>query len=140
MNALDLHLAVYGSLRIGHGNGNYFLSQTTCVAPRDVLRGYKLYTWERGGYPCIVRSGDDNDTVVVDVFDLNTAEDQDPDNLADRIDGMEFGAGYEKEQVMLESGAVVWVYPMTEESRRQSGMDVHVESGDWTAHCNKRHA
>ena len=125
----DYKMAAYGTLKVGHGNWHYFLAGVTDVRVGDLLRGYKLRTWQHGGFPAIFKTGDDNDVVVVDVFDLSTSQTIPPDDLVDDIDSMEFGAGYDKEWVQLESGDWVWVYTMDE--RNSHGMDYIIESGDW---------
>ena len=132
MNLYPNIIGTYGSLRVGHGNWRGMLRDTECINEQDTLTGYQLFTWPNGGYPCIVKTENPEDTVVVDVFDLNNTTGHDPVQIGDRIDRMEFGAGYHKELVILRSGRMAWVYPMTAEKAERQGMTTYVESGDWT--------
>ena len=131
-------VAAYGTLKVGHGNWSYFFSGCECLVEGDRLRGYELRTWPNGGYPAIFKTGNEDDEVVVDLFDLSTSTSHDPDDLLMDVDGMEYGAGYDKELVTLESGEVAWVYTM--DASNDQGMDHVIESGDWNEFTdNRRH-
>ena len=130
--------AAYGTLRLGHGNYRwaYGSNNVECVAEATTLTGYKMRT--HGGYPAIYETGKEEDTVVVDVFDLDTSKLTDPEELMADVDGMEYGAGYEKKEVQLANGMLAWVYTYTQE-QAHSHMDQAIESGDWTDYRNREH-
>jgi gamma-glutamylcyclotransferase (GGCT)/AIG2-like uncharacterized protein YtfP len=120
---MSKYLAVYGTLRKGHGNWQYFLSDVPMVAEKDTVKGYRMVTF--GGFPAIVATGNDADTVVVDVFDVEGY-----DRIAEGIEGMERGAGYDVTEVLTSSGLYAYIYTYTEEAAKW--MDIDIPDGDWT--------
>lgn len=89
-NAAKVHrIAVYGSLRKGQYN---YRPEMGSPVGKGRLVGAKLFSL--GAFPCIVKSDNPNDTVVVEVYDL-------PDKLFAPIERMELGAGYTRESVIV---------------------------------------
>jgi gamma-glutamylcyclotransferase (GGCT)/AIG2-like uncharacterized protein YtfP len=123
-NKLSNTLAVYGTLRIGHGNWSYFLQEVPLLKEKDIVTGFKMVTF--GGFPAIIHTGNEEDTVVVDVFDMSQHED-----ISRSILSMETGAGYDITDVTTESGLEAHVYTYTE-AQASSFMDIDIHSGDWT--------
>jgi len=125
-------LAVYGTLRKGQGNYSYFLSDgVECVEEAGKVRGYCLRTF--GGFPAAFEDSPDS-AIVVDVFDISTY--YDPDTLMDSIDGMEFGAGYDKEVVVTETGLEVMMYTM--QPSEKDWMREEIPDGDWYTYIQER--
>jgi gamma-glutamylcyclotransferase (GGCT)/AIG2-like uncharacterized protein YtfP len=118
-------IAVYGSLRLGDYNYKYFENGLSHQG-RGLASGVKLYSL--GAYPCIVKSGNEKDTVVVDVFEV-------VDTITSRrIDGMEYGAGYYSDnlEVTFEDGskAKIKAYLYKQEPKWGTPID----GGDWILH------
>lgn len=127
--------ATYGTLRLGHGNYRwaYGSNNVECIAQATTLKGYKMRT--HGGYPAIYETGNEADSVVVDVFDISTSTIEDPDDIVDTVDSMEVGAGYDKELVQLDNDMMAYVYTYTR-TRALREMQDEIESGDWEVYCN----
>jgi len=127
--------ATYGTLRLGHGNYRwaYGSNNVECIAQAVKLRGYKMRT--HGGYPAIYETGEQEDAVIVDVFDLSTSTVAAPEDILSAVDSMEYGAGYTKRLVTLENGEAAWVYVYEPQQAKQSMQD-EIESGDWEVYCN----
>lgn len=83
-------IAAYGTLRKGFYNFNRFdlnyIKTTT-------LTGYELY--DLGPYPMAIKTDNSEDTIVVDILECD-------DNTKRIIDMMEIGAGYKKENVVVD--------------------------------------
>jgi len=118
------YLAVYGTLRVGHGNYQWFLSHATCVREKDTVRGYVMRTF--GGYPAIFYTGNPDDTIEVDVFSRETIGNE----AFAGLDGMELGAGYDQAIVTTEGGYEALIYTM--EADASGGyFDIPIPSGNW---------
>ena len=128
--------AAYGTLRLGHGNYRwaYGSNNVECIAQATTLTGYKMRT--HGGFPAIYSTDSDEDTVVVDVFDVATSTIDDPDDILDTVDSMEIGAGYDKRLVQLDNGMMAYVYTYTRE-KAHAQMQDDVDSGEWEVYCNE---
>jgi gamma-glutamylcyclotransferase (GGCT)/AIG2-like uncharacterized protein YtfP len=115
-------VAVYGTLRKGHGNWGWSYKHADEVKLMDTISGYVMRTF--GGFPAVFPSGDLRDKVCVDVFDVTDIPD-----LQEEVDGMEYGAGYDKVAVTTDSGYNVWLFVGDKGSE-----DWHTEqipSGNW---------
>lgn len=127
MNKQNLY-AFYGSLRNDQYNASYFkggmkYKETTTVP------GFKLFSL--GPYPCVVRTDDDNDTIVVDLFELEN-------NTAYRIHQMEKGAGYDYEEIEINGTKYgIYVYAPSSLERLR---DRQVPGGDWVKFLQERNA
>ena len=89
----ELH-AFYGSLRKGEYNASrtregYEYIKTTTIT------GYKLFGLY--SYPAAVYTGNNDDTMVVDIFRITDA------NTAKGIYGMELGASYHHKKVVIDN-------------------------------------
>lgn len=119
-------VAVYGSLRVGEGNYNHFFTEEEHLGTGKI-NGFKLYSL--GCYPGIRPSGNSEDKVVVDLFDIKN------EDTLQSVHRMEQGAGYtiERVPVKMDSGeeidAIVYVYDSDLPEDRL------VENGDW---CSTR--
>lgn len=127
---LKREVGTYGTLRVGHGNWNYYLRGVPCVDKDVELRGYQMRTF--GGYPAIFYTGQDCDIVLLDVFDVSDA----PSELIESMDRMEIGAGYYLKEERLDNGRIVDVYVMPDED--MDGFPELIESGDWNEYCDRR--
>ena len=122
-------LAVYGTLRRGHHNWQWALSDATILQESDLLSGYSMRT--HGGFPAIFETCP-ADRVVVDVIDL--ADVPDREVIMQRIDRMEMGCGYTKRLVRTEAGHYAWTYVMPAD--RAGRFPTAIEDGDWNSYCN----
>lgn len=132
-NQTDRYLATYGTLRLGHGNYEHFLNGIATVRVQSYVLGYKMATF--GGYPAIFRSDMPDDSVVVDVFDLGTADD--PEATLARIDRMEFGAGYTREEAETHDGVPVYLYVM--DASETPFFPEEIPTGDWNDYEDRRY-
>ena len=115
-------LVIYGSLRRGEYNYDYFNRNDEMeFVGQGKLDGFDLFNL--GSYPCITPSKEQR-SVVVEVFNV-------PDDMAERIDGMELGAGYNAKDVKIktedgkEVEGTVYVY------RERPDEKWLLEHGDW---------
>jgi len=118
------HIAAYGTLREGHYNYDRYKDKADQLPNRTfqkvnegIVEGYQL--WDLGPYPYIVKTGDRDDKIIVDVIetDLNTLQ---------SISMMEIGAGYNVEEVNVNgTDCLIYVYPRTVTNSKQ------IESGDY---------
>ena len=119
MNNLVL---AYGSLRHGHYNNNG--RNLKLVQKNVIVKGYKLYSF--GAYPGAVYTGNNDDTIVCDLFDINSNQE------SYAIDRMEMGAGYHVRTlpIMIEGNETLHSAKIYEYIR---GVDEKwlVKSGDW---------
>ena len=120
MNSTKSKFIVYGTLRPGEYNFSHFKDGLKHLGSGKI-KGYKLYNL--GAYPCAVETGDEEDTIIVDVLEAQ-------DNLTGRmIDGMEMGAGYHaaKAKTYLEDGSEedFKIYLFKE------AQGEHIPGGDW---------
>lgn len=122
------NVAFYGSLRKGCYNYERFKDGLT-EKGQSVISGFRLYSL--GAYPCIIRSDNPEDKVVVDLFEADEA-------TFNRIHRMELGAGYDAEEVELNNeNYVIYTFPpsMSEFYTRN-----RVSDGDWLKHVQDVHA
>lgn len=115
------NVAVYGTLRRSEYN-HYPVGVE--VKPPVRKSGYKMYSM--GGFPAVVKTGNDEDSVVFEpqVYRLDAEEDY--ENMAS-IDQMEIGAGYYIDVVEI-NGEYYKVYLYSPGSAK--GL-TEVEGGDW---------
>jgi gamma-glutamylcyclotransferase (GGCT)/AIG2-like uncharacterized protein YtfP len=117
------NLAVYGTLR--RNEYNYY--GATGIEVKDPVRksGYKMYS-VGGGFPAVVKTGNDKDSVVFEPQVYRLESEEDYNNMAS-IDRMEIGAGYYIDVVEI-NGEYYKVYLYSPESAE--GLS-EVEGGDW---------
>lgn len=119
-------MGVYGSLRQGFGNYNYFLKGKKLVSTIKV-KGLRMYSL--GFFPCVVNTGKKEDEVVMEIYELDDKKDLE---IIGRIDAMELGAGYSIETLETEFGKVrYYAYPEIPDGCS------HVKSGDWKEYQNQ---
>ena len=114
--------AFYGSLRRVQYNSSevnpdfLYLSTTT-------IGGYKMYSLR--AYPACIISDDPEDTIVIELFDLDAR------NFAS-IDSMEKGAGYHTTTIIVDGKEYI-MYLHTPE-HWEGREDRLVANGDWVEH------
>lgn len=114
--------AFYGSLRQGMGNSP-MLKDTEFVKEGRV-KGFKLLSL--GAYPYIVKSDNENDTVIVEVLKVPNK------TVEENVHWMEIGAGYTREVVDVE-GTKAYIY-----TKPTAGNHPVVEDGDWVNYKKSR--
>ena len=113
---------VYGSLRKDQYNFRR-MGSPECIASEIVIPGWKLY--DLGAYPGAVFTGNADDTMVVDLLELDL-------DTSRRIDAMEIGAGYSiKGLDDVDLGGGVEIFAKIYEYDGKVIEDRLVESGDW---------
>lgn len=119
-----MRIAVYGSLRAGLQNFDYFMSEAKFVGT-ERIKGFDMYSL--GSYPCISKG---RGSVVFEVYDVD-------DDTAIRIAQMERGAGYEIDTTETTWGeAIIFIYPdRLLNQYRISNLVLH---GDWKEYYNNR--
>lgn len=93
-------IGVYGTLREGFGNHEYFLKGKKCIGTTKVL-GLRMYSL--GWYPCVVFTGKDEDQTVMEIYDLDEEKDK---HIIEGMNHMEFGAGYVLKEITTELGKI----------------------------------
>jgi len=120
--------AFYGSLRNGQYNARRE-DETYKRIGEVTITGFKMYSLYGGAYPCIVRTDNKKDTVVVELFNITD------ENRILGIYGMEIGAGYHLEHVDVNGETCgIYVYP---EGYKNT---VPVLSGDWVKFKSQKSA
>lgn len=118
--------AFYGSLRAGMYNYERTKTGLNHLGTK-VVSGYKLYSL--GPYPCAIFTGDDDDKLTVDIFDVSQEQQY-------RIHQMELGAGYDYEEVSIDGTMYgIYLYPKEAAERLK---DRNVPSGDWVKHLQPK--
>lgn len=97
-----MKVAVYGTLKQGHGNHDHFLRGKTIVG-NDQIKGFTMYSL--GGFPACVPSDDEDSRVIVEVYEVNDQE-------LDALDGLEgYPRLYNRQEVETCCGTA-WMYYM----------------------------
>lgn len=114
-------IAVYGTLRQGCGNHNYFLSEATFKGEFLSQPEYSMFSL--GGFPGLKKDG--NTSIVMEVYEVDEEESR-------AVDGLEgYAPGrpphfYDKQLIETPWGtAGVYIYV-----RNTEGLEL-IESGDW---------
>lgn len=127
MNKLE-RVAVYGSLRQGHGNWRWLLNREPVET--STLSQFKMYSL--GGFPGVLHSDSEEDQIVVEVYE---ADEKDMESL-DRLEGYREHdpdtSMYVRERV---EGVDAWIYVW---NGRELPEEKHVASGDWTQYVEER--
>lgn len=110
------NIIVYGSLRFGQFNWEWFLKESAKYKGTITLDGYNLHSL--GAYPfATIGSG----RLIADIFSV-------PEGLFNRINAMELGAGYYISEIKIKGKShFIWLYP----EERVNGHPL-IPSGDWT--------
>lgn len=117
-------LAIYGSLRRDCGNFLRFKDGLNYLGTTEI-NGFKMYSL--GPYPACQRSDNEKDKVVVEIFEVDKITRM-------TIDGMEYGAGYKKENIDVNLNGEtltcgIYVYPKNFEFNED--IYFRVVNGDW---------
>lgn len=114
-------IAVYGTIRKGQINDRFFSTER-----KEPVRipGYIMYNY--GGYPGIVWTGNEKDTIVVEPIEVDMKD-------SHAIDRMEVGAQYYTDVIMID-GEPHKIYlhsPQTVENFYGATATDLIEDGDW---------
>lgn len=116
-------VATYGSLRLGHYNHASFSRDYDIQhIETKTITGWKLFSF--GAYPGAIQTGNEEDKMVVDVFNVD-------EDCKKSMDGMELGAGYNIIDIG-ENEDTVHIY----EHKQAREYGSYVESGDWSQYKN----
>jgi gamma-glutamylcyclotransferase (GGCT)/AIG2-like uncharacterized protein YtfP len=117
----NILIAVYGTLRKGCGNSEYFLKEAEFKGTFNSEPTYSLYSL--GGFPGLKKEG--QTSVVMEVFAVNEREASSIDGLEGYQEGRE-PHFYDKQSIETPWGtAGVYIY-VRDTSQREL-----IESGDW---------
>lgn len=114
-------IAVYGSLRKQMYNNTRFPMEFMMTT---VIDGFQLY--DLGPYPMVVKTGNIEDTVVIEVYHVTS-------RTKESIDAMEEGAGYILLEVPItnEVMATIYAYDHIPEKSKQ------IKSGDYVKYIHQ---
>lgn len=115
-------LAVYGTLRKGEGNYDWYMRGTPMLGEQRIA-GFEMYNLG-GYYPYIARGGD---SITAEIYDVAA-------DVFDRVERMERGAGYEVMKVSTQYGdAAIFYMPEERHALYQSNTKIppKILSGDW---------
>jgi len=118
-------VAVYGTLRKGHGN--HRLLESSEFLGEEKLPGHGMVSL--GGFPAVYTSENDKKSVVVEVFKV------DGESTKKRLDMLEGYPSFYDRKLVKTSHGDAWMYVIesyNEKSERQ------VEGGDWNEHEKSR--
>ncbi len=112
----DATYAFYGSLRRGMTNYKIYESSLQYIKT-VVLPGFRLYSLPN--YPFAVRSMDQDDTIVVELFSVTNRQ------VEQSIHTLELSVGYYYDEVIVEGKSIgIYLY-------ESAGNHPPVEHGDW---------
>lgn len=115
----DHQYAFYGSLRKGMYNYEAAKGSMEYIGT-ETISGFKLFSL--GAYPCVIRSDNEEDTLVVDLFTVTGPRER-------SIHNMEIGAGYNYEEVEI-NGQMFGIYTFDKENGKRLENRL-VPGGDW---------
>ncbi|HPQ55492.1 MAG TPA: gamma-glutamylcyclotransferase [Spirochaetota bacterium] len=120
------YIFVYGSLMKGfHNHDSFSFSSSTHFVCRAVLQGAVMF--DMGFYPCVVLTGNPNNSVCGEVYRYHDME------CRQRVQLMEYGAGFDEEVVTVDGiKASVFVY-----REKPEGVP-WIPGGDWRVHSKGR--
>jgi len=111
-------IAVYGTLRRGFGNYQYYLSDQTYLGQEIVNLPMRMVSLH--AFPGLVES-DENTDVVIEVFEVD-------EEAARSVDGLEGYPGFYNRKEIDTSFGKAWVYFLRREEYENSAS---VPNGDW---------
>lgn len=118
-----VHIAVYGTLRLGGRLNPYYLSEAEHLMTTEIS-GFKMYHTFHIGFPVVFATGNSEDKVTVDVFKA-------PRAAALNIAAMEPSAVYKTKVVEIEGqNCIMWV-GHTDKEYLTKTFDEPVPNGDW---------
>lgn len=121
-------VAVYGSLRHGHGNWSRLLNRD----PIQTIEIPNFKMFSLGGFPGVLHSPDVKDRVTVEIYEVD-------DSDLSRLDGLEGYRAERPEHSMYlrerveETDSYIYVW-----NGRNLPEETRVISGDWNEHVNSR--
>lgn len=119
-------IAVYGSLRQGHGNWSYFLN---CDPIKTEVVEIPFKMISMGGFPGLVPS-EEPSKITIELYDVNP-------RTYERIESLEgFPSFYQKALIPTSMGEVE-IYIL--ESSKYRRNPCYVESGDWNEFYKRRY-
>lgn len=118
---MDKYILVYGSLRKGEYNYEYFKQGLEYIKTVEIPN-YKLYSL--GAYPGIKESK--NSSIICDLMKVTDSK------YGDGIHRMELGAGYSYRVINVD-GVEAIIYPYEGNIREED----LVESGDWSKYLKQ---
>lgn len=129
-------IAVYGTLRTGHGNDRLWRGYAT-TAGLDKVDGYELLTY--GAFPYAVPAeGGAQITVQL----IEAEDDQEGADLLARLDRLEGTPNhYRRTRIVTESGRTAWMYVASDRTLADLQGESHrgpatvIDSGDWDEWC-----
>ncbi|TXI87793.1 MAG: hypothetical protein E6Q36_06845 [Chryseobacterium sp.] len=111
-----MKIAAYGTLRVGWYNNQRFDLKYVST---ERIKGYKLY--DLGPYPAVIKEEDS--FIEVDILETD-------DETKNRIDRMEAGAAYQKEDIDID-GMQCTIYYFTEETLEYYKAAKEIPSGNY---------
>jgi len=125
-------IAVYGTLRQGFGNHRIINDKPF---HKTELTNFVMYSL--GGFPAIVESNDDKDTIAVELYEVDDITLANVDSLEGYNRESDHNPFYDCKEVEVYLGdgnyTTASIYVMHENSRYIKGAPV-VKSGDWVKH------
>lgn len=115
------YIAAYGTLRKNHYNFKRFQPNLKYLSSHQV-KGFEL--WDFGPYPYVVPKKDG--IITVDILEMD-------ENTKRRIDGMEFGAGYKSQNIIID-GKECTIYYMDKVYPDTN----HITNGDYTQYVGSK--
>ena len=122
-------IAVYGSLREGHGNHRALLSASKKLSTEVVNIPFKMISL--GGFPGLVPSEDGDNEITIETYEVD-------DRTYDRVEHLEGYPHFYQKATITTSQGDMEIYVL--ESPRYKQNATYVENGDWNSHYQKRYA
>lgn len=110
-------VATYGTLRKGGRLSKYYMTEDQYVET-TTLDGYQLF--DLGSYPCAVYTGNKDDVMTVDIWDVSDAQFQ-------AMKSMEESAGYATKYIQDNMAIFLFTKPY----------GTHIPSGDYLTHISQ---
>lgn len=120
---MDKYILVYGSLRKGEYNYEYFKNGMEYVKTVEIPN-YKLYSL--GAYPGIKESNNNEDILICDLMKITD------ESCGEGVHRMEVGAGYSYKTINID-GIDATIYPYEGNVRDED----LVVSGDWSKYLKQ---
>ncbi len=119
-------IAVYGSLRFGHGNWRWLLN---CDPVKTEVVNIPFRMISLGGFPGLIPSVENHD-ITIEIYDVN-------DRTYKGIEALEGYPDFYQKAIIPSSEGDLEVYVLLSK-RYQRGYD-SVENGDWNSHYSPRY-
>lgn len=125
------YVAVYGTLRQGQGNHGRINQDPICEAQFHHKKMFSL-----GGFPIVIQTDEETDTVVAEVYALDEKQLASCDRLEGHPDWYERKIVANIQGELVPDGKVhpVWMYIMPDGKYPHAP---HIPSGDWLVHVRE---